>query len=137
MLEEFFKSTQAIIFKGLERTRNACASWSRILLYFIALILVVSPWTEYHWTFDHFLRGGHDFELSLLSFVVFLCLMLLMAQRGKQAMDELLSIRQRLTAVFHKINATPYGLGAVVISSARFKPDLSASLNLCNLPLQI
>jgi hypothetical protein len=138
MLEEFFKSVQRIIFTGFDRTRRACASWTRILLSFVALILVVSPWTEWHWTFDHFLRGGHDFELGLLSFVVFLCFMLLMAERGKQTMDGLLSIRQRLSAVFRKTNTTPPVLGGgCIITAARVSRNSSASLDLYNLPLQI
>jgi hypothetical protein len=41
----------------------------RVLILFTALLLAVTPWTEYLWHFDNFLHGGQDMELGLLSIV--------------------------------------------------------------------
>ncbi len=59
-----------------------CVLASRLCLAFTALLLVVSPWTEYHCDWDRFLQGGQDLEFGLLAVALVLCLVLLLSQRG-------------------------------------------------------
>lgn len=51
------------------------------------------PWTEYLWHFDHFLRGGYDFELGLLSLVSIFCLAVVLVQQGRLSLAVALALR--------------------------------------------
>lgn len=46
---------------------QVCSVGGRVLILLTALLLAVTPWTEYLWHFDNFLHGGQDMELGLLS----------------------------------------------------------------------
>jgi hypothetical protein len=61
-----------------------CVLVSRLCLLFTAIVLAVSPWTEYHCNWDRFLRGGPDLEFSVLAVALILCLVLLLSLRGSQ-----------------------------------------------------
>ena len=63
-----------------------CVLASRLCLIFTAIVLAVSPWTEYHCDWDRFLQGGPDLEFSLLAVALVLCLVLLLLQRGSQVL---------------------------------------------------
>jgi hypothetical protein len=56
----------------------------RVLIVLTALLLAVSPWTEYYWDFDNFLHGGQDFEFGLLATITVFCLVLVLLQHSKQ-----------------------------------------------------
>jgi hypothetical protein len=73
-------STSGAKIEGFSRS---LAVASRVMMGLIALLLVVAPWTEHYGTFDNF-PHGQDFELSLLAFLGFLCLVLLLALLSKQ-----------------------------------------------------
>lgn len=62
----------------------------RILLIINAIVLITSCFTEHLWTFDHFLRGGQDFEMSLLALIAFVCLVLVFAQYFRRRVSDLL-----------------------------------------------
>lgn len=62
----------------------------RILLVVNAIVLIISGFTEHFWTWDHFLRGGQDFELSLLALIAFFCLILVIAQYFRRRVSDLL-----------------------------------------------
>jgi len=47
------------------------------------------PVTQYLWTWDHFLHGGRDFELSALMALSLFCLVLVLAKHCKQCVDSL------------------------------------------------
>lgn len=78
-----------------------CASVSRLLLLLVAVELVTMPITQYLWTWDHFLRGGHDFEMTLLIIMSCLCLILLCAQNCRQTLNQTLSIGTSLLWILH------------------------------------
>jgi hypothetical protein len=62
----------------------------RILLVINVIVLILSAFTEHLWTWDHFLRGGQDFELSLLALLAFFCLILVFANYFRRRVSDLL-----------------------------------------------
>lgn len=66
-------------------TTHASKMIGRLLLGLVAFLMVAMMWTERFLTWDKFLQGGQDLELSLVALVVFLCLIILLAQRSQQA----------------------------------------------------
>jgi hypothetical protein len=64
----------------------------RLLLLLSALLLAVTPWTEYFWDFDHFLQGGQDLEFGLLSILTVLCLVLVVWWHTKQRLGSIVSV---------------------------------------------
>jgi hypothetical protein len=75
---------------------RACTWISFGLLILTALSLLTSPLTQQVWTWDRFLHGGQDFESSLLILLVSFCLLLLLAQHFKQAVDLTLGAWSRM-----------------------------------------
>lgn len=72
----------------------ACGSrWlaliGRVLLLLVAVSLLTMPLTQRIWTWDHFLRGGHDFESGMLVIVTTLCLAVLLVQVCKRRVASL------------------------------------------------
>jgi hypothetical protein len=63
------------------------AGIGRVLLSLTAILLITTPLTQYIWTWDHFLRGGQDYELSTLIVLAFFCLVPVLAQHCKQSID--------------------------------------------------
>ncbi len=108
----------------------------RILLVFAAVELISMPLTQYAWTWDHFLRGGTDFESSLLFLVVCIGLLLVLRYHYRQG-ENLCVPRRRLSLPVFDIvkSAATFGTGALL----PFHPERRASSDLaaCNLPLQI
>ena len=72
---------------------------SRLLLLVIAVELITMPLTQHLWTWDGFLHGGQDFELSLFMVVVCVCLALLRAQESRRGVGLLLAVRRWLSEV--------------------------------------
>ncbi|HEY4009501.1 MAG TPA: hypothetical protein VGM11_05075 [Acidobacteriaceae bacterium] len=83
------------------RRRPRCTSqlprrWvraGRLLLIINAIVLVLSSFTEHFWTWDRFLRGGQDFELSVLALIAFFCLILVLADHFSRAVRDRLAHR--------------------------------------------
>jgi hypothetical protein len=71
----------------------------RSLLLLNIVVLIVSSFTEHLWTWDHFLRGGQDFELSLLALLAFFCLILVLAQHFRRSASDLLSRRDSIARI--------------------------------------
>jgi hypothetical protein len=61
----------------------------RLLLLINVIVLIASGFTEHLWTWDRFLHGGQDFELSLLALLAFFCLILVLAQHFRRRFSEL------------------------------------------------
>jgi hypothetical protein len=60
---------------------------SRILLLLAAVELITMPLTQGLWSWDGFMHGGQDFELSLLMTVTCLCLILLRVQDSDRSLN--------------------------------------------------
>jgi hypothetical protein len=94
------------------------------LLNIIALIL--SSFTEHYWTWDRFLRGGQDFELSLLALLAFFCLILVLAQHFRRSVSELLRRRNGISTICDR-HAVPLSVPPLLlIFSSERPPGLSS-----------
>lgn len=65
---------------------------SRLLLSLIAVVLAVTPLSEHLLDFDHFLRGGQDFELGLLALLATCCLVLVLAHLCREALQRVVAL---------------------------------------------
>jgi hypothetical protein len=100
------------------------AGRSLLLLNIIALIL--SSFTEHYWTWDRFLRGGQDFELSLLALLAFFCLILVLAQHFRRSVSELLGRRNGISTICDR-HAVPLSVPPLLlIFSSERPPGLSS-----------
>jgi hypothetical protein len=59
-----------------------------VLLIINVIVLAISSFTEHLWTWDRFLRGGQDFELSVLALIAFFCLILVLAAHFRRAVRD-------------------------------------------------
>ena len=75
---------------------------ARALLILTAISLITMPVTQHLWTWDHFLHGGRDFELSTLMILSILGLVLVLSKNLKQCIDSLLSRLCTLACACHK-----------------------------------
>ena len=78
--------TIGIHVRALSDLTHASKVMGRLLLGLVAFLMMAMMWTERFMTWDRFLQGGQDLELSLVALVIFLCLIILLAQRSQQAM---------------------------------------------------
>jgi hypothetical protein len=79
---------------------QVCSVGGRVQILLSALLLAVTPWTEYLWHFDNFRHGGRDMEFGLLSLLTICCLVLALLQDSKQRVMSMAVIRQWLSSVF-------------------------------------
>jgi hypothetical protein len=116
---------------------QVCSVGGRVLILLTALLLAVTPWTEYLWHFDNFLHGGQDMELGLLSIVTLFCLLLVLLQDGKQRVTSMVAIRQWLSSVFDQADPLAPGSfhGLSMALDAILVPG--SSLGTYNPPIQV
>jgi hypothetical protein len=108
----------------------------RFLLVLVAVELISMPFTQYVWTWDHFLRGGIDFESSLLFLVVCLGLLLVLRHRCRQ--DENSRVpRWRLSLPIFDTDKSTVTLGTGVPLPFHRERRANSDLATYNLPLQI
>jgi hypothetical protein len=62
--------------------------FSRFLLIATAVELLTIPLTQFVWTLGQFLRDGQNFESSVLAFLVFPCLLLLLSQQSGHRLSQ-------------------------------------------------
>lgn len=80
-------------------TTHASTVIGRMLIGLIAFLMMAMMWTERFMTWDKFLQGGQDLELSLVTLIVFLCLIILLARRSQQAVALHLAVFQFVSAI--------------------------------------
>lgn len=108
----------------------------RVLLMLTAILLVTTPLTQHIWTWDHFLRGGQDYESSTLLVLAFLCLVLVLAQHCKQSVSLLFAARRPSSF----LSRDPLLAGSAFVgafSISRSERAASPGLEISSLPLQI
>ena len=128
---------------NLRQDLNACACAARVLarigrslLILVVASLLTMPVTQHLWTWDHFLRGGQDFELTALLVLSILCLVLVLSRHGKQCLDLLFANWSRLASIFNRrwlLRAPVRGAFLIPLTERVPSPDPA----ICNLPLQI
>lgn len=113
-----------------------CRWLSRMLLLLVAVELITMPVTQHLWSWDQFLHGGQDFELSLLMVVTFLCFLLLRTQHCRQNLGLLLAIGTFLLLVLQqreRVRLIRFGQ----LAADADDPLLSSPLSSRSLPLLI
>ena len=108
----------------------------RMLILFSSLLVALMPITEYFWHFDHFLRGGEDFEFWLLAFTTILCLVLVFVKDRECTTQRFFDFAEELPAFLSGL------LSAAFASfSSQLSPGDSSGrapgLAIYNLPIQI
>lgn len=74
-----------------------------MLVSLSAILILLMPLTEYFWHFDHFLRGGEDFEFGLLAFFTILCLAMLLVKSGESRMNHFFDIGKRISLTLYNL----------------------------------
>ena len=115
---------------------SVVAGIGRVLLILTSVSLMTMPLTERLWTWDHFLHGGQDFEMSTILVLSFLCLVLVLSKHGKQGVDSLFANWCHLVFISHHHHFVRDAIaGAVSPSGKERVPSPVLSKN--NIPLQI
>jgi hypothetical protein len=115
----------------------ACVLLGRILVLLSAVLVIVSPWTDYFWHFDRFPYGGEDFELSVLLIVVMFGLVLVLLQHGKKGLIFILALGRWLSSIFQDAGLpAPESFGGL-IATFRAPPLPSPALDKYNLPIRV
>jgi hypothetical protein len=113
-------------------TRRSCfrsrsdvpKGWVRVgrcLVLLNIVVLILSSFTEHYWTWDRFLRGGQDFELSLLALLAFFCLILVFALYFRRGVSELLRQRNGISTICEPV-AVPLSISPLVVAFSSERP---------------
>lgn len=78
------------------------AAMGRCLLMLATISVLTMPLTQHIWTWDHFLRGGQDFETGMLTILIILCLAVLLSQLCKRHIETLFTVRRGLAFTFNR-----------------------------------
>ena len=121
---------------------NACACTvrtfarvSRNLLALLTLSLITMPFTEHFWTWDHFSRTGRDFELTTISLLSILLLVLVLSKSCKQCVAALLTARRYLVRRFDEFFVPASPLAGAIWSFHQIPPSDRGART--SMPLQI
>ena len=118
-------------------TPKAWLRAGRTLLVINLIVLILSCFTEHLWTWDHFLRGGQDFELSLLALLAFFCLILVLAQYFRRRFSELFD-RCDGSSFERDMAAVPSTASPLLpIFSSERPPGACISVDFCSVILRI
>ncbi len=108
----------------------------RFLLMLAAISTLTMPLTQDLWTWDHFLRGGQDFETGMLTIVLILCLAVLLSQVCKKNLDGWFTVQHVLAFTFRHGELPGRSLvGASFVS--RLEQRNGTAIDAYSLPLQI
>ena len=118
-------------------TFDARAVVGRVLLGLTALLITVSPWTEYYWHFDNFLQGGQDFEFGLLATIMVFCLVLVLLQDSRQGVVIWLALLQWLSVLFQRPDPASARLPVRLVMASHALPLPDPISGLYDLPLRI
>ncbi len=122
-------------------TTHASTVIGRALIGLVAFLMTAMMWTERFLTWDRFLQGGQDLELSLVALVVFLCLIILLAQQSQQAVAFRLAIFQFISGVAEALSMRArllhLHLTQIRNDEASAEMPLGAFSGICLSPLRI
>lgn len=111
-------------------------AFGRFLLMLAAISVLTMPVTQDIWTWDHFLRGGQDFETGMLTIVIILCLAVLLSQLCKRQIALLFTVRRVHAVTFNHDELRGRSLlGAFVILC--MERGNGAAVDRYSLPLKI
>ena len=119
---------------GSFEARTVCG---RVLIGLTALLIAVSPWTEYYWHFDNFLRGGQDFEFGLLATILVCCLALVLMQHSKQSVSLSFTLRRWLSILFQYPRTASPKLSLRGVAAFHLVTTPDSAPGILDLPLRI
>jgi hypothetical protein len=94
------------------------------------------PVTQHLWTWDHFLHGGNDFELTTLLVLSFLGMVLVLSRHFRQSLDSLFAALRFLSFIFcARLQGRTSVDGAFSLFSTESLPN--PPISIYSLPLQI
>jgi hypothetical protein len=111
------------------------ASW--LLVFSTCALIAFMPLMERTLTWDRFLRGGQDFEFSILWIAAILCLVIVLSQHCRQRAIQLISILWESSAPHRAAQVVSFRIIRAMTSSFCTERLLIPSLSLYILPLQI
>ncbi len=117
--------------------RAGALMWlGRSLLVLSAISLLTAPVTQHIWTWDHFLRGGQDFELTALMLFIAFALVLVLRRQCRQYVDLLLARCCLLARKFtrHKVAGVARHWTFSIVRTGQVTCPGST---FCNIPLRI
>lgn len=114
-----------------------CVPAGAILLLLTAILVVLTPLTDYYWHFDKFLTGGQDFEFGLLSIISICCLVIVLMKHGKSIVASILMLRQRLKPLPCSQASFMARQARIVRAVAESEPRPDPVLSLYTLPIQV
>lgn len=119
------------------REANRALVWiGRSLLILSAVSLITMPLTQQLWTWDHFLHGGQDFELTALMILNVLCLVLVISQRCKGCIE--LLVVQRCLVIRKTRNSRTRAISQhCALPVFRTEPKKDPASGTDNIPLRI
>jgi hypothetical protein len=112
------------------------AEMSRFLLMLTTVVLITSPLTQSIWDWDHFLRGGQDFETGVLLVLITLSLVLLLGQHCKQSVEHLLGACSLFSFILDDRLLARTSAGEAITNLRGERAPIPFS-GICNLPLLI
>ena len=118
------------------RAARAFAGRGSLLLWLTGILLATTPLTQRVWSWDHFLRGGQDYESSTLLILAFLCLVLVLAQHCRQSLSLLFAARRQSSFLVPDLLPAKIAL-AGMFSASYMECVASPGLEMYCLPLQI
>ncbi|HEX5283268.1 MAG TPA: hypothetical protein VFW30_04040 [Bryocella sp.] len=117
--------TKRSCFSSVSEVPKGWVRAGRALLLLNCVVLIVSTFTEHFWTWDRFLRGGQDFELSLLALLAFFCLILVLAQHFRRSVSELLRRRSAMSRISDEDFVSPCATPLLLAFSSEHPPGLA------------
>jgi hypothetical protein len=114
-----------------------CVPAGSILLLLTAILVILTPLTEYYWHFDKFLSGGQDFEFGLLSIISICCLVIVLMKHGRSIVASILMLRRRLKPLPCSQASFMARQARIVRAVAESEPRPDPVLSLYTLPIQV
>lgn len=108
----------------------------RFLLMLATISVLTMPVTQNICTWDHFLRGGQDFETEMLTIVIILCLAVLLSQLCRRHIDSLFTVLRVLAVAFNR-DELPGGSFVGAFFIIRMKRLNGAAIDRYSLSLRI
>ncbi|HEV2362736.1 MAG TPA: hypothetical protein VGS12_00910 [Caulobacteraceae bacterium] len=108
----------------------------RFLLILATISVLTMPLTQDIWTWDHFLRGGQDFETGMLTIVMILCLAVLLSQLCKRHIYLLFTVRRVLAFILDRGELPGRSLVEAYFEF-RVEPASGSAIGRYTLPLRI
>lgn len=121
------------------RSCHALLLVGRIVVASIVLLNILMPLTQSIWDWDHFLRGGPDFEFTLLSVLIFLGLVAFFAHQAatSRSLDALITLSSNAAFLLSTLSFARFSVSSASIQVDKPDPVPNTVLATTSTPLRI